>query len=120
MVQYLFGIAARYTKPPSFNDVTFNRGRSVLRYWHIFLGIAATAVLYAQVYTGFGEWDESSDSMTLTPRGIRIAYWILLGVAVGAYLLGWAIMEPIARSRKARQADEGKTLLSRPYMSTVG
>lgn len=41
--------------------------------------------------------------MTTTPRGIKIAFWVLLAVEVFAYVAGWAIMEPLARRRRSRE-----------------
>jgi len=91
MVQTILGLAAHYTKTNTNTDATFARGKSVFRYVHIVLGIATAALLYVQVYDGFYEWDMTSDAGTLTPMGIKDAYWVLLALAVGAYLAGWLL-----------------------------
>lgn len=59
-----------------------------------------------QVYTGFDEWNETSDSATTVPYGIIIAFWILLSVEIFAYIVGWISMEPLARKKRKVEAQE--------------
>lgn len=74
-----------------------------------------------QVYSGFDEWDGNSESETTTPRGIRIAFWILFGVEVFAYGLGWAVMEPLGRKKRARELaqEDSKALTKEPKNQQV-
>lgn len=58
---------------------------------------AYTVLADAQVYTGFDEWDQTSKSQTTVPRGITIAFWVLFSVEIFAYIVGWVVMEPLAR-----------------------
>lgn len=58
-----------------------------------------------QVYTGFNEWNEASASETTVPRGIVIAFWVLFSVEVFAYVVGWTIMEPLARKHRKEYLD---------------
>lgn len=73
----------------------------------------------AQVYTGFNEWDQTSESETVVPKGIKIAFWVLLAVEAFAYAAGWAIMEPLGRNRRKKEM-EGASIEKVPRNSTSG
>ena len=64
------------------------------------MGSATIAILYAQIVTGFDEWDEASDAGTTVPKGVRVVFWILLGIEVAAYLAG-LVLEPVTRRKTA-------------------
>ena len=61
-----------------------------------------------QVYSGFVEWNGNSESETTVPKGVRIAFWILFGLEVAAYGLGWVVMEPLGRKKRARELAQGE------------
>jgi len=104
LVTAVGGLAARFaTQTPRFNYVTINKERSWLRYLHIFLGIASAALLYAQLYTGFDEWNTTSESMTTVPTAVIIVFWVVFGIEVALYLLGWPLMETKGRKMRARE-----------------
>lgn len=107
MVQSILGIGARAVKHPAYNYVTLQTKRHPLRLFHIAFGIGTAGVLYAQVYTGFQEWDDTSESMTTVPRSVWIIYWILFSIEVFAYAVGWAITEPAARKKRAAEMSNG-------------
>lgn len=44
-----------------------------------------------QVYTGFNEWETTSDAGTLVPKSVKVIYWILLGLAIAGYIGGWVL-----------------------------
>ena len=121
LVQAASGILAKFLKRPDFPAITLQRKRHPLRYLHILLGIATLALLCkgtassltqlrelighnlsdAQVYTGYQYWNQSSPTYSVVPRGIIIAFWVLFAVEVFAYLLGWPVMETLARKSKS-------------------
>jgi hypothetical protein len=69
-----------------------------------------------QVYTGFDEWNGNSESETTVPKGVEIAFWILFGLEVAAYGLGWAIMEPLGRKKRAHELAQGEaTALTKEF-----
>ncbi|CAD6573479.1 MAG: hypothetical protein CYPHOPRED_005154 [Cyphobasidiales sp. Tagirdzhanova-0007] len=107
MVQAILGIGARAVKHPPHNYVTLQKKRNPLRLFHIAFGIGTAGVLYAQVYTGFHEWDIASESMTTVPRSVWIIYWILFSIEVFAYAVGWAISEPAGRKKRAAELNSG-------------
>lgn len=117
IVQAVLGTAAKLTKVPPFNYVTLQTRRNSLRLFHIAFGMSAAALLYAQVYTGFDEWNETAESMTVVPRGIIIAFWVLLALEAALYVIGWPIMELLGRrqrksSEAAHSEKEGRTSTS--------
>ncbi|KAK9898844.1 hypothetical protein P389DRAFT_193864 [Cystobasidium minutum MCA 4210] len=105
LVQTILGIAARFTQPPPFNYVTLQARRPALRYIHIAFGIATAAILYAQVYTGFDEWNETSNSDTKVPYGVIVVFWVLFSIEVFAYIVGWIVMEPLGRKKRKMEAE---------------
>jgi hypothetical protein len=112
-----------FLKPPRYNYVVIQKDRHWIRYEHIILGIAGLALLYAQIYLGFDyckrmtearklailtecfgrSGNSTSESRTNVPKSVIIIYWILLGLALAAYFLGWAVMEPLAHKKRARE-----------------
>ena len=50
--------------------------------------------------------DDTSDSKSTTPQGIRTAFWVLFAVEVFLYLVGWPVMEVLARRKRRERADE--------------
>lgn len=126
VLQGFAGLAAKmFTRAPSYNYVTLNKRRSIFRFIHILFGIATAGILCgseqlvtrflgsdpsslyadAQIVSGFQEWDDTSDSQTTTPRGIRIAFWVLFAIEVALYLAGWPIMEYLGRRKMNREME---------------
>ncbi|KAM0749069.1 hypothetical protein T439DRAFT_61032 [Meredithblackwellia eburnea MCA 4105] len=70
---------------------TLHRAKSPVRLLHIFIGIAILALGFAQVHLGFDEWQTESDELTRVPKGVRVVYWILVGVTSAAWGLGWTL-----------------------------
>ena len=74
----------------------------------------------AQVYTGYDEWNETSNSETKVPYGIIIVFWILLSVEVFAYVVGWIVMEPLGWKKrkmvKEANADTKESRTSQTYL----
>lgn len=103
LVQLVGGGLAKWVRCPDYNYVTLQKKRHWIRYLHILLGITGLALLWAQVYTGFEYWDETSPKMTMVPRGIRIAFWVLLALSAALYVAGWPVQEYLARKRRARE-----------------
>ncbi|KAF7347203.1 CBD9-like protein [Mycena venus] len=111
LLQFVIGVGAHYTHSaaPAKGSVfpTLTTPKSPLRHVHVVFGVIMTALMYAGVKTGMDEWDNVADNGTLVPKGIRIAYWVLFGLAVAAYLFGW-ILEPIrGGSERNSVADAG-------------
>lgn len=79
----------------------FPTARSPIRYLHIVLGILVLTTLYVQVYTGFNEWETTSDAGTVVPNSIKAIYWVLLGLAIAGYIGGW-VLEYKRRGEYAR------------------
>jgi hypothetical protein len=51
----------------------------------------------------------ASESQTTTPRGITIAYWVLVAIEVFLYVAGWPVMEIFGRKRRDERTEyEGK------------
>ncbi|CAD6594570.1 MAG: hypothetical protein ASARMPRED_000913 [Alectoria sarmentosa] len=107
MVQVVLGLGARVVKRPAYNYVALQTNRNPLRLFHILFGIATAGILYAQVYTGFQEWDDKSDSKTTTPKSVWIIYWILFAIEVLVYAVGWAVMEPLGWKKRAAELNNG-------------
>ncbi|KAF8215684.1 hypothetical protein K438DRAFT_606359 [Mycena galopus ATCC 62051] len=113
-VQFTIGVGAHYTHSAGYVKdhlfPTLTTRKNPLRYVHIVFGIIMTALLYACVKTGMDEWDAVADNGTLVPKGIRVAYWVLFGLAVAVYLLGW-VFEAIPSRGGSRQetVDDGST-----------
>lgn len=59
----------------------------------------------AQVYTGFDEWNETSNSETKVPYGVIVVFWVLFSVEVFAYIVGWIVMEPLGRKKRKMEAE---------------
>ncbi|KAJ7810525.1 hypothetical protein B0H14DRAFT_2863511, partial [Mycena olivaceomarginata] len=108
LLQFVFGVVAHYTHSAGHSKgsafPTLTTPKNPLRHVHVVFGIVMTALLYAGVETGMDEWDKAADSGTRVPKGIRTAYWVLFGLAVAAYLLGW-ILEPIRRGSERDSVD---------------
>jgi len=119
VVQGIGGIGAKLlTSLPSYNYVTFNSKRHMLRYIHIALGIISAGLLYAQFYTGYQEWNNTSNSQTHVPRGFIIAFWVLFAVEVFFYLLGFPIMERSARKKRAAEISTEKMAIEKQNSNT--
>lgn len=108
MVQGIFGILAHPTRGPSATSPSalFSR-RHPLRPVHVLFGVAASGLLYAQVATGLDEWDETADSGTSVPYGIRVVFWVLLGVEVAAWI-GGVGLEAVVGRKRAREGVQSK------------
>lgn len=95
-MQAIFGYVAHKSRGSSSQNVdsiqqhpSILQSRSPLRYLHILSGIVLAGLLYWQVDNGFDEWNATSDAGTNTPKSVRILYWILLALALVAYVVGW-------------------------------
>ncbi|KAJ6457369.1 hypothetical protein C8R45DRAFT_943314 [Mycena sanguinolenta] len=112
LVQFALGVIAHYTHSAGHTKgaafPTLTTPKNPLRHVHVVFGVVITALLYAGVKTGMDEWDRVADNATLVPKGVRVAYWVLFGLAVGAYLLGW-ILEPIRGGSQLDSVDAGST-----------
>jgi cytochrome b561 len=110
LVQFTLGVVAHYTHSAAHGKdsvfPTLMTPKSPLRHIHVVFGIIITALLYAGVKTGMDEWDNVADNATLVPKGIRVAYWVLFGLAVVAYFFGW-ILEPLRAGSHQDSFDAG-------------
>ncbi|KAJ7239790.1 hypothetical protein B0H12DRAFT_1135754 [Mycena haematopus] len=114
LVQFLIGVGAHYTHSAGYVKTnvlpTLTTPKNPIRHVHVVFGIILTALLYACVKTGLDEWDAVADNGTLVPKGIRVAYWVLFGLAVGAYLVGWVFEAIPSRGGSQRDSvDVGST-----------
>ncbi|GAA5829876.1 hypothetical protein JCM11251_007917 [Rhodosporidiobolus azoricus] len=90
----------------------------VLRAAHIVAGVVIVGLGYLQIANGlYKEWEEGSDAMTAVPKGVKVVFWVLLGVEVAAYVGTW-IWGVVTRSRADRT--EGAGWIRRPSTSTTG
>ncbi|KAJ7239794.1 hypothetical protein B0H12DRAFT_1237513 [Mycena haematopus] len=112
LLQFVIGVGAHFTHSAGHTKgsafPTLTTPKNPLRHVHVVFGMVTTALLYAGVKTGMDEWDNVADSGTRVPKGIRIAYWTLFGLAIAAYLFGW-ILEPIRGGRQQGSVDAGST-----------
>ncbi|KAF7347205.1 CBD9-like protein [Mycena venus] len=114
LVQFLIGVGAHYTHSEGYTKdsvfPTLTTPKNPLRHIHVMFGIIMTALLYAGVKTGMDEWDDVADNGTLVPKGVRVIYWVLFGLAVAAYFVGW-IFEAIPGRGGSRphSVDAGST-----------
>lgn len=128
VLQAISGIVAKYSRRPALATEDFNwhssstdhsnntrsqllsdgfpHSRSPLRYLHIVFGILVLTTLYVQLWTGYNEWAVASTAATYVPRGVRILYWVLIGIAVGGYIVGW-LMEIRNRKKYGRDVNDG-------------
>lgn len=65
----------------------------------------------SQAHFANREWDENSESQTTVPNGVKIAFWVLLGIEVAAYVVGWIVMEPLGRKKRTRELEIGEKVL---------
>lgn len=87
-------------------------GKPLIRLIHIFLGLVISVLGFAQVRTGFGQWEEDSDALTSVPMGVVVVFWVIAGVVAAAYIFGW-VKEARAGPRQLRDkevASEMETL----------
>lgn len=56
----------------------------------------------AQVKTGYDYLDETQPARV--PGGIVVAFWVLLGVQVGLYVIGWPVGEYLGRRRRSAES----------------
>ncbi|KAJ7603622.1 hypothetical protein DFH06DRAFT_330962 [Mycena polygramma] len=112
LLQFVVGVGAHYTHSAGYGYSkgsafpTLTTPKNPLRHVHVVFGIGMTALLYAGVKTGMDEWNKVADNATPVPMGIVIAYWVLFGLAVGAYLFGW-ILEPVRGGIRQESIDVG-------------
>ncbi|KAJ7871121.1 hypothetical protein B0H14DRAFT_3860739 [Mycena olivaceomarginata] len=93
LIQFLIGVGAHYTRGGYAKEKifpTFTTPKNPLR------------------HTGMDEWDDVADNATLVPKGIRVAYWVFFGLAVGAYFVGW-VVEAIPGHGGSLRQDSGST-----------
>ncbi|KAJ6457373.1 hypothetical protein C8R45DRAFT_943318 [Mycena sanguinolenta] len=113
LVQFLLGVGAHYTHSAGYvkDNVfpTLTTPKNPLRHVHVVFGIIMTALLYACVKTGMDEWDDVADNGTLVPKGVRVLYWVLFGLAVGAYFVGWIFEAIPGRSRSQQASFDGES-----------
>lgn len=102
VLQVTIGILAHYTQGAP--------KRHWSRYIHIVTGVGLAALGYATVYDGFYEWGVASDAGTLTPRGVRIVFWVLLALAMAAYTFGSYRRWTSRHHHKSNPTDSSSTL----------
>jgi len=76
-------------------------GKSPVRLAHIFLGITITVLGIAQVNMGFDQWNQQNSIGKSVPRGVKIVYWVLVGVIASTYIAGWALEIAGTKRRRA-------------------
>jgi hypothetical protein len=98
LMQAIIGTAARLTK-----------AGSVLRHVHVVFGIIVAAGMYWNTWEGMhNEWAEMSTSMTSTPQGVQVVFWVLFLISASAYAVGvgHAVLNNIGGKGGADQMDE--------------
>ncbi|KAK7063588.1 CBD9-like protein [Favolaschia claudopus] len=112
LLQFVIGIIAHYTHSAGYLRTntfpTLTTPKNPLRHVHVVFGVVITALLYTGVKTGMDEWDNVADKGTLVPKGVRVMYWVLFGLAVAAYLFGW-VLEPFRGGKRDEPLDIGST-----------
>lgn len=66
-------------------------GKSIVRYFHIALGVGIPVLGWIQIQLGFDEWQLYTSAATYVPRSVRIIYGILIAGFTLAYVVGWAL-----------------------------
>ncbi|GAA5855551.1 hypothetical protein JCM9279_005117 [Rhodotorula babjevae] len=125
LVQALLGLAAHFTRhtpltssrpslrPPVTATLTKPRGRTfgVPRLVHVFLGIVTIALGWVQVGNGIMvEWDANLPGAGTVPRGVKIAFWVVLGLWIASYVVAWVVGAVSKRAARARGSDSGESL----------
>ncbi|KAI5478611.1 hypothetical protein MNV49_004753 [Pseudohyphozyma bogoriensis] len=64
-------------------------GKGLVRIFHIILGITIVVLGFVQVKLGFEEYEEKSDGGHETPMGVKVVFWVLVGVEAFLYVGGW-------------------------------
>ncbi|GAA5982038.1 hypothetical protein JCM5350_000624 [Sporobolomyces pararoseus] len=115
VLQPALGVFAHWTKggaPLTSAHPSFSRPfPSIVRIVHILLGIIVTGLAYAQVASGFDEWQSSSDAQTSVPLAVKVVFWILLVLAVVLYLAGW--VWGVVRGKKISRTSSEETVNQR-------
>jgi hypothetical protein len=109
LMQAIIGVAAHYTPSGSF-----------LRRLHVPFGIIVAAGMYWNTWEGMhNEWAEMSTSMTVTPQGVQVVFWVLFlvsatayGVAVGGVVLTNITERPVVEKASSVSEKGGEISVS--------
>ncbi|GAA6035792.1 hypothetical protein JCM8097_005704 [Rhodosporidiobolus ruineniae] len=96
LLQPLLGALSHFLSPAS--PLTSSRPSAVLaprlsplRAIHILLGVVTVALGWTQVASGiYREWPKSSDAQSKVPKGVKVVFWLLVGIGIAAYFGVWA------------------------------
>ncbi|GAA5905993.1 hypothetical protein JCM8208_006310 [Rhodotorula glutinis] len=120
----LLGLASHFTRhtpltssrpslrPPVTAPAVKPRGRTfgVPRLVHVVLGIVTVALGWVQVGNGLMiEWDANLPGAGTVPRGVKIAFWVLLGLWIASYVVAWVVGAVAKRAARARGSDAGES-----------
>lgn len=99
LVQAILGVAAHGTTRKHF-----------LRRLHVPFGILVAGFLYWETWEGMhNEWAEMSTSLTVTPQGVQVVFWVLFLISVTAYLVavGQVALDRVAGKASKIQGGAG-------------
>lgn len=113
LVQSIYGYTVHFTRLPSPQSShsslfpTLASGKSPLRYYHVLIGIGILVLGWVQVGAlGFDEWNDAET--TEVPTAVIAIFWILVGLTVAVWLVGWGF-EAFKARRRQRRGDDGST-----------
>jgi len=81
-------------------NTPFDGPKSIVRYIHPIGGITILVLGFIQVRSGMGQWNAPGT----VPRGIIIAFWVLVALWGTIYLAGFALLPRQWRARKANMS----------------
>ncbi|GAA5925953.1 hypothetical protein JCM3775_005160 [Rhodotorula graminis] len=125
LAQSLLGLAAHFTRhtpltssrpslrPPVTAPAVKPHGRTfgVPRLVHVVLGLVTITLGWVQVGNGLLiEWDANLPGAGTVPRGVKIAFWVLLGLWIASYVVAWVVGAVAKRAARARGSDSGESV----------
>ncbi|KAL7416761.1 hypothetical protein BDY24DRAFT_378185 [Mrakia frigida] len=92
--------SAIHLRPASHHSKAQIKGKSIQNWLHPVVGVLILVIGWATVWSGFDEW-ASSSGLGSVPKGVRVAWGVLLGIFALAYLLGLSLLPKQFRQQKA-------------------
>lgn len=78
---------------------------------HVVLGLVTITLGWVQVGNGLMvEWDANLPGAGTVPRGVKIAFWVLLGLWIASYVVAWVVGAVAKRAARARGSDSGGSM----------